>query len=113
MKIVISNTDIGALLKTTNEILKKYEKENGIPESIQGQVALSIIKKMTDRGYFDVCSVDNLADMNNIIIEGERYKLFRSLHCVHFDQMHQDTKEYVMACLIDTFKGNIVMAHAK
>lgn len=112
MKIIISNTDVGALLKAADAVLKRTGKEI-VPENVRGQAVLSVLKNLTQRkDYFDVCAVNNLAKMNEITISQEHQELFSSLHCIHWNEMHPDTREYLMAILVDYFKGNISMANA-
>lgn len=112
MEIIIANTNIGALLKSADNILEKYNKHE-IPENIKGQATLSAIKHITQSCSFSVCSVDTLAQMNNVIISGEHQDFFRTLHCVAWKDMTEETREYLMAILIDYFRGNISMANIK
>ena len=111
MKIIIANSDVGALIKASESVLVRYGKEI-IPENVKGQAVLSVLKNLTQRkDYFDVCLVDRLAKMNEVTISQEHQELFNSLHCIHWNEMHPDTKEYLMAILIDYFKTHIVMAN--
>lgn len=112
MKIIISNTDVGALIKASKNVLDKYKTNGEIPENIKGQAVLSVLKNMTQgKDYFSVCEVDKLAKMNGITISVEHQQFFNSLHCINWNEMHQETKEYLMALLVDYFKGNLVMAN--
>ena len=113
MKIIIANTDVGALLKSADSILSRYSKDT-VPENIKGQAVLSVLKNMTqNKNHFSVCDVDKLAKMNEVVISEEHQELFNSLHCVDWNEMHADTREYLVATLVDYFRGNIVMANVK
>jgi len=113
MKIIISNSDLGTLFKTSNDILSKYKSDGSVPESIKGQAVLSVLKNLTqNKEYFDICGVNKLASMNEVIFSKEHQELFQTLHCIHWNEMHQDTREYLVAILVDYFKGNISMAYA-
>ena len=113
MKIVIANSDVGALLKSADRILERYSKEI-VPENIKGQAVLSILKALSQRkDWFDVTTINNLAKMNEVTISEEHQELFDSLHCIYWNEMHQDTREYLMAILVDYFRGNLVMANVK
>lgn len=113
MKIIIANSNVGAMLKMADGILAKCGKEY-VPENIKGQSTLSILKTLSQRkDYFSVCEIDKLAKMNEITISAEHQEFFNSMHCVQWADMHQDTKEYLMALLVDYFRGNLVMANAK
>lgn len=103
---------MGALLKCADSILSKYDK-GFVPENIKGQAVLSVLKNLTQRkDWFDVTAVRELAKMNEIVISAEHMELFNSLHCIHWNEMHQDTREYLMAVLIDYFRGNLAMSNA-
>ena len=113
MKIIISNSDVGALLKSADTVLERYDKEI-VPENIKGQAVLSVLKNLTQRkDWFDVCSIDKLAKMNEVVISEEHQEFFNLLHCIHWNEMHQDTREYLVATLIHYFRGNLVMSNAK
>ena len=114
MKIIIANSDVGAIIQASKNVLATYNTNGEIPENIQGQVVLSILKNLTQRkDYFDICGINALAKMSDITISAEHQEFFSTLHCINWNEMHQDTKEYLMALLVDYFKGNLVMANAK
>ena len=111
MKIIIANTNVQILLKTTDEILKKHGR-NDVPEHIKGQTVLTIIKNMQNKGHFNICAINELCQLNGVQLSNEHQTFMHSLHCVDWNEMHQDTKEYLMALVVDYFRGNISMAYA-
>jgi len=111
MKIIIANTNIQALLKASDEILGENKHE--IPENIKGQATLSWLKENFGNNFFSVCSVDNIARMNEIVISSEKRDFMTTLHCVKYDNMTPETKEYLFAMLVDLFRGNISMANVQ
>lgn len=112
MKIIIANTNVGALLQASKDVLDKYEV-GIIPENIKGQTSLSVLKNiMQNKQYFDICGVNSLAKMNEVTISEEHREFMQTLHCIHWNEMHQDTREYLMAILVDYFKSNISMANS-
>jgi hypothetical protein len=114
MKIIITNSDVGAIIQGSKNILSKYNTNGEIPENIKGQAVLSVLKNLTqNKTYFDICGVSALAKMNDILISAEHYEFMNTLHCIQWNEMHPDTKEYLMALLVDYFKSNMVMANAK
>lgn len=113
MKIIISKSDVGTLLKTTDTILNKYTTDDGdIPEKLKGLASLSVIKRLTSQKSFSVCDVTDIADMNDVQIPAELRKYLHSLHCVDYADMHPETKEYLIARIVDLFRGNIAMANS-
>jgi hypothetical protein len=111
MKIIISNTNIGALLKMTDDVLKKY-KGSDIPETIKGQATLSAIKTIFEKNYFSVCDIEEMARMNEVSISKEDRDFFATLHCVDFANMTQETREYLFAKYINIFRGNIAISQS-
>lgn len=113
MKIIISkNASITALIEQADSVLGKYESNGQIPENIKGQAVLSVLKKMTqDKDWFDVSAVNDLAKLNEVTISREHQELFDSMHCIHWRDMGQETKEYLMALMVDYFRFNIVNAN--
>ena len=111
MKIIIANTNVQALLKTTDSILSAHGRGD-IPEHIKGQTVLTAIKKMQNNGYFDICAINELCKLNDVQMSDEHKNFMYSLHCAHWEEMHQDTKEYLMALVVNYFRGNISMAYA-
>lgn len=110
MKIIIANTNIGALLKASDAILGK--NKDVIPERIKGQATLSWIKSNFGKSFFSMCNIDNLASMNDVCVSQERMDFFRTLHCVHYSEMTAETKDYLFATLVDLFRGNIVLSNS-
>lgn len=113
MKIIIANSDVGALLKASDAVLARYNGNvETIPENVKGQAVLSVLKNMTqNKQHFDICAVRQLATMNEVVISPEHMELFSSLHCVNWNEMHPDTREYLGAILVHYFKGNLVLAN--
>lgn len=112
MKIIIANSDVGAIIQASQSILKKYNTNGAIPENIKGQAVLSVLKNLTqNKNWFDVTSVDRLAKMNEVVISEEHREFLGTLHCIEWNEMHQDTREYLVAILVDYFKGNLVMSN--
>ena len=109
MKITIAKDGYHALIKTADDILRK----NGgftefIPDHIKGQGALSVLKKMLGGNYFDVCPLDDLAKLNNVVMLREHSQFINSLHCVHWCDMTKETKEYLSALLLKYFEVSIL-----
>jgi hypothetical protein len=114
MKIIISNSDVGAIIKASKNILEKYNTNGEIPENIKGQACLSVIKKLIQNSkHFSVCSIVELAKMNEVFISSEHMEFFNAMHCVNWEDMNIETREYIMALVVDYFKSNIAMANVQ
>lgn len=112
MEIIISNTNVGALLKATDAILDKYGREE-IPEKIKGLATLSVIKTLSTGGHFSVCNLNELAKANGVTFSQEHKDFFHTLHCVDWSNIHPETKEYLFALIANYFRKNIVMANTQ
>lgn len=112
MKIIISNNDTQTMLKTIDSVLDKYGRDV-VPENIKGQVTLSALKDMFERRHFDICKIRELASQNDVTISKEHMDLFQTLHCIDWNIMGVETREYVFALCIDYFRSNVVMAYAE
>lgn len=110
MKIIIQNNNTQVMLAAVDSILKKYGRDE-VPEHIKGQITLSTLKHMFEGSHFSVCKVDKLAKQNDVVFSQEHKDLFQTLHCVNWSEMHEQTREYVFAVLIDYFRSNVVMAN--
>lgn len=111
MKIIIANTNVQALLKMTGAVLEKYPGDE-IPENLKGQATLSALKQMFEGRYFDICKITELEKLCEIRIPSEVREYFSTLHCIHFENMTQETREFLFAKCVELFKGNIVMANS-
>lgn len=111
MKIIIQNNNTQVMLAAVDSVLEKFGRDE-VPEHIKGQVTLSALKNMFEDNHFSVCKVKELAKQNDVHISSEHMQMFSSLHCVAWNEMHEQTREYVFAILIEYFRGNVVMANS-
>lgn len=114
MQIVVSNTNLGVMFKSAESVLKKYSEnsKHQVPENIKGQSVLSVLKHLFGKEYFSICNLNNLIELHQIEISNEHRDWMQSLHCVHFKDMHEDTKEYLFAICVEYFKPVISMSYA-
>jgi hypothetical protein len=112
MKIIIANTNLQTLLKTTDSILDKYGRDD-IPEKFKGQATLSALKTMFNGKSFYVSEIDRIAQMNDVKLSTETREYFGALHCVSFEDMTPETREFLFAKCVDLFRLNIVMSNTQ
>ena len=113
MNIIISNSNIGALLQATDKVLAQYQQNGEIPENIKGQATLSWLKKEFSGSHFSVCELERLERMNGVRISQEHRDFMGTLHCINFADMVPEVREYLFATLVNYFRGNIAMSHAR
>jgi len=112
MKIIIANANVSQFLAQADQVLDKWGKHD-VPDKIKGQATLSALKRFMDGNYLDVSAIKEMAKLNDVSISTEHMQLFQSLHCVKWNDIHPDTKEFVTAQLVNYFRGNISMVHAE
>ena len=60
---------------------------------------------------FNICDLNDLCDMHNIKLSTERRNFYRVLHCKRYGDMTHETKEYLMACILDDMRSIIIPNH--
>jgi hypothetical protein len=113
MEIIVSSTNLGAMFKATDSVLKKYGDKTVVPESIKGQSALSVLKHIFGEDYFSICEFNKLTKLHGVEISNEHRDWIDSLHCINFTDMHPDTKEYLFAICVEYFKPVISMSYVQ
>jgi hypothetical protein len=111
MEIIVSSTNLGVMFKASEAVLKKYGDKTTVPESIKGQSTLSVLKSLFGGNWFDICKLKDLCKLHNIEMSNEHQQWFQSMHCIHFSDMHPETREYMFALCIEYFKPVISMSY--
>lgn len=58
--------------------------------------ALTSLNNMMAKGYFDICTVDGVADLLELSVKAtQAYKILRPLHCVHWEKMPTELRDAV------------------
>lgn len=115
MKIIVAGTNLQAMFKASDAVLSRYGNSatTDVPENIKGQSVLSVLKTMFGKEYFSICELNKMLELHNIEISSEHSKWMNTLHCVHYTDMHTDTREYLFALLTHYFKPIISMSYAE
>lgn len=113
MEIIVANTNLGVMFKSCDSVLKKYGEASRqqVPENIKGQSVLSCIKTLFGKDYFDICTLDRLVELHSVDLSTEHQNWLNSLHCVHFKNMTEETREYLFAICVEYFKPVISMSY--
>lgn len=79
---------------------------NSVNTDIQkGAIAHALQKMIKVDGWFDICTVDRCIDICQVVISSERYKVYRALHCIHWNEMDPDYRNLIIAMILDDFRG--------
>lgn len=55
--------------------------------------AITALNAMMDKGWLDICTIDQVANMMGVNPKGGAYSILRPLHCVHFDKMPAELRK--------------------
>lgn len=57
--------------------------------------ALTALNNMMAGNYFDICTIDKVADLLGIPRGGESYKTLSALHCIHYAKMPKELRDAI------------------
>jgi hypothetical protein len=57
---------------------------------LQQMATEAALAKMVSSSHFDICTIDSICKMMNLVPDRETYALLRTLHCVNYDQMRPE-----------------------
>ncbi len=61
--------------------------------------AVTALNEMMGKGWFSICTIDNVGQMLGRNPRGEAYDILHSLHCIHFDRMPQELRDAIPALI--------------
>ena len=67
-------------------------------------VAHALQKMLKTQRYFDVCTIDKCAELCQVCIPKERMLVYRTVHCVDWNEMLPDYRQLVVAMVLDDFR---------
>ncbi len=106
---ILKRDNVKQIYKGVDAIMKKNGYEGyGVPKTAKQDAAMAAIMKMNRRDWFDVCTVNAIYDMFNIKISSDRQSYYRTLHCVHWGDMPNDTRELINAMILHDIRGEMI-----
>lgn len=63
--------------------------------------ALTALNEMMAKGWFDICTINAVAELLGVNPRGESYRILYPLHCVHFDKMPGELREAILGLIQD------------
>ena len=94
---------------TTNSISSLYTKVDKViadtdVKQVKKDVTITLLNDLMREDRFSVCEVQELCDLHNIKLSKDRENFYRALHCKRYGDMTHETKEYLMACILDDMR---------
>lgn len=71
---------------------------------LKQMAALTALNNMFQKGWFDICTVKDVAKMLNVNPECEALKVLAPLHCVHFDVMPTQLRDSIPGLIQECLK---------
>lgn len=61
--------------------------------------AVTALNDMMGKGWFSICTIDNVSKMLGRNPKGQAYDILNALHCVHFDKMPPALRDAIPALI--------------
>jgi len=68
------------------------------------QAAITALKAMFRKDYYDICAVDKVIKMTGCIPDKKDYQALNALHCVHWNEMSKELREMVLLKTMQIFE---------
>ena len=107
LQITIHKGVADGLLKMADKALAKYPMDTqmgSVPLSLKGKATISILAQLQNNRYFDICAIKEAAELNDIVIPYDLKNFMSSLHCVDYNKMPTELREYLFASIIKLFE---------
>jgi hypothetical protein len=77
-----------------------------ISKNVQVQAVAHALQKMIRvENYFSVCTIDSCIDVAQIHVPKERYSVYRTAHCINWNDMTPDYRQILIAMVLDDFRS--------
>ena len=64
-------------------------------DNLKDLSALTALNNMMEKGWFSICTIDDVAALLEVNPRGETYTILRPLHCIHFDKMPAELRDAI------------------
>lgn len=96
------------LYEDVDKVLGKANivSSGGVSKELQTDaIGHSLHKMMNVKNYFDICTVDKCADIAQVVISKERNDIYKSIHCMNWNDMTDDFRLKIIAMVLDDFRS--------
>lgn len=104
------------LIITKNSIASLYSKVDKViadtnVKQVEKDITITTLNDIVRGDRFDICEIRALCRLNNIKLSTDRENFYSVLHCKKYGDMTTETKEYLMACILDDMRSIIIPNH--
>lgn len=96
------------LYRDADLVLQKLgvEHQGEVPKVMGVSAAAHAINKMlkVDR-YFDITTIQQCSKVCSIVVSAERMEVYRTMHCVHWNEMLPEFRQALIAMVLDDFRS--------
>lgn len=98
----ISNlySDVDSILRASG--ITRGEVNKNVQASA---VAHALQKMLKTQSFFDVCTIRDCAQVCHAYISAPRMDVYKSIHCVSWNDMLPDFRQQVIAMILDDFRS--------
>jgi hypothetical protein len=64
-------------------------------DNLQEMAAVAVLNKMFKQGHFSIYTIDRIAEMTKVPVDGEAYRILSTLHFVEFADMPTELREVI------------------
>lgn len=83
-------------------------ERGGVNKFSQKSSISHAIHKMFTGTYFSIITIENCADLCNIVIPKDRQRLYNTQHCMEWAEMLPEHRQMLMAMVLDDFREILI-----
>lgn len=97
---------LSGLYRDIDQVLKSHKILSGeINATVQVNATAHALQRMlSTTKYCDITTINECADLCQIVISKERLKVYRTMHCVHWNEMTDEFRQMLVAMILDDFR---------
>lgn len=89
-----------------DRVLRQYGmEEEPVSRKVRVKtVAHALNRMMKMDKWMDVTTIKSSAEICNICIPKERMRIYKTIHCVHWNEMEKEYRTMIIAMVLDDFR---------
>lgn len=101
------SSSVKTLLKGVDQVLTDNNMHNGaVSDNAKVMaVAHALHKMLSAESYFSVCAINDCKEICQVCISSERMAIYKSAHCMNYNEMDVKYRELLVAMVLDDFRS--------